>query len=719
MRKYKKCSKLGVIEETTSPWNSPVLVIPKKDGSMRFCADLRKLNERTIKDVFPIPHLQDTLDSLGNKAFFSTLDLKSGYWQIAIPPADRPKTAFSTRNSHYQWCRAPFGFCNMPSIFQRMMTKLLLPCAAFTLVYLDDIIIFSSSLEEHFQHIQQVLQILAKANLTVNLPKCKFFQTSFTYLGHLIDAHGIRPNPEKVKALRDLSPPTTRTQLMSFLGLVNWFRRFIPHLAELTSSLSPLTSKSTQWTWTPDHDAAFTALKTALSADSFVRFPDFSQPFILACDASNHQVGAVLLQQFDAALQPVYYFSKTLDTHQQKYSVTEKECLAIVLAVKTFHVYLHGTFFIVRTDHRALVWLSRMKDTSSKLLRWSMFLQNYNFLIVYGKGEANVVADALSRLQTQPHLPVDENHQLVPQNILRVLPQNLITFRNTVQTKTSGPRNENWIGRHVQVLGSWFNNNKDNAKDTYTMQVIDFKEGKLLRQDRWVVRLQPTDGSPAEDFLMNYSAMCKYLLPVQPTPVAPPTSSQTPVHHAVPTLHSDLPSLQDFIMEQQKDASLQFWYKWLKEQQVPTGVDSTSLWFQADKDVVFLNEIGLLCRLASLTTSTASRKTCQIVVPTVFQNHVLHFVHGSETSGHQGFFRSFYHLSTQFFWQHMREDLQRYIKSCSCQGLKPSTSDDVVALGDRVQFLSAPSAFQHPLVSPLAPLLFLHSEFPFHFSHFR
>jgi hypothetical protein len=192
---------------------------------------------------------------------------------------------------------------------------------------------------------------------------------------------------------------------MQFLGLANWFKRFIPHLADMASSLYSLVSKSASWTWTTGHQQAFEQLKSALTSQSLMRFPDFSQPFVLVCDASDCQIGSVLLQQFDSALQPIYYYSHALDTQQRQYSVTEKECLAMVLSIKRFHVYLHGRFFIIRTDHRALVWLYRCKDQFSKLLRWSLFLQQYQFLIVYGKGEHNVVADALSRLSRDEKIP--------------------------------------------------------------------------------------------------------------------------------------------------------------------------------------------------------------------------------------------------------------------------------------------------------------------------
>jgi hypothetical protein len=680
-----KMLSLGVIEPSVSPWNFPILVIPKKDGTLRFCADLRKLNERTVKDVYPFPDLQQTLDKLGQNLIFSTIDLKSGYWQVCIPPEDRPKTAFSTSKGHFQWVRAPFGFCNMPSIFQRMMTRLLQDCSAFTLVYLDDIVIFSKSVESHLLHLQQVLQHLVTANLTLNLKKCQFMTQTFSYLGHLIDQHGIHPNPDKVAALRQLSPPTNRQQLMQFLGLANWFKRFIPNLAQMASTLYPLVSKQATWTWTVQEQTAFDQIKTSLTSNACVKFPDFTKTFVLVCDASDKQIGAVLLQPYDRDLYPIYYYSHVLDKHQQSYSVTEKECLAIVLAIKHFHVYLHGVFFIVRTDHRALVWLYKAKDQFSKLLRWSIFLQQYNFLIVYGKGQSNVVADALSRLQTDPSIPVDQYHEYSPEAAVQqpqaalttvadpvTIPAailQLVTFRNPAQTKTSGPRDEQWLHRQVQVLGSWFNNNSAKKMDLFTMEVVEFIEGPTLRKDRWKVRLKNADGSPDEYFHMSFNAMCKYLLPNVSADVP---AHRLPTPAAVPPIElpCDLPSIDDFIVQQNKDPSLQIWFNWLRHNEPPIDTHVQRNWWLADKDVMFLNEAGLLCRFASMTTSAATRKCSQVIVPTDFIPKVLHLIHGSDTFGHQGFSRSLFQLRSQYFWPHMRDQLLRHIQSCTCQGVK-------------------------------------------------
>ena len=668
---------LGVIEPSISPWNSPILVVPKKDGSLRFCADLRKLNERTVKDVYPIPNLNETVDQLGGNLCYTTLDLKSGYWQIQIPKDDRAKTAFSTKSGHYQWVRAPFGFCNMPSIFQRFMSQLFQKCKSLVLVYLDDIVVFSKCVDDHFSHLQIVFDLLAQANVTLHLKKCHFFSQKFIYLGHLLDATGIRPNPEKVQALQQLAPPQNRLQLMKFLGLINWFKRFIPCLAQFSSCLYPLVSKNSKWMWTPEHQEAFHKLKQSLVNQPMVRFPDFSKTFVLVCDASDYQVGAALLQQHDNQLLPVYFYSHVLDTHQKHYSITEKECLSIVLAVKHFHSYLHGQFFIIRTDHRALVWLYKIKDQFSKLTRWALFLQSYKFVIVYGKGESNILADALSRLQQDKSLPVDDGHQWTSQTLLETshisnshlllcvqrstdqlhhllvqdshtLLINLQTFRNLAQTQTTGPRNENWLNRQVQVLGSWFTKfDKSRRKESFTMTVVDFIEGRTLREDRWKVVLHDTDDDTDKFFFLSFSAMCKYLVPMSSQDPTPATSVLSA--HPVVTLPYELPIVDDMITEQQKDASLLFWFKYIQDGTSPTAnTPEYKLWMQ-EKDNVFISANSLLCRYSKLTTSADVRNCIQVLIPTCFRPRVLHWIHGSDINGHLGYNRSLFQLRKHFF----------------------------------------------------------------------
>ena len=278
-------------------------------------------------------------------------------------------------------------------------------------------------------------------------------------MGHVLSADGIRPNPDKILALQQIASPTDVKSLQSFLGLANWFRRFIKDFAAISDPLTKLLHKDATWNWTEECEAAFIQLKQSLTSPPLIIFPDPTKPYVLVVDASNRQIGAALLQQVDQQLQPVYYLSRTLDVHETKYSVSEKECLALVWAIKQLRRYLYGTRFIVRTDHRCLVWLVKHKDQTSKLMRWILALQEYDFVIIYGTGTSNVLADALSRLQRHENLPANACYEALEQPVcIQDIPEPVttmmcfptITFRNRTQTLTNGPRDENWIGRSVQ-----------------------------------------------------------------------------------------------------------------------------------------------------------------------------------------------------------------------------------------------------------------------------
>ena len=575
----------------------------------------------------------------------------------------------------------------MPAKFQRMMSVLLLECQQFALAYLDDIVVFSDDMEQHLCHLHMVLSKIQQANLTVNLTKCRFCTTQFQYLGHIVSADGIKPDPVKVQALQNMVPPTNVKQLQRFLGLLNWFRRFIKDRAEIISPLTQLLSKSVSFTWGPPQQEAFDTARRSLSADTIVRFPNFAKPFVLSCDASDKQIGAVLLQQYGENLEPIFFYSKLLDVHQQKYSTTEKECLAVIKAIKQFHHYLHGQFFIVKTDHHALVWLTKSKDTFSKLLRWSLQLQPYNFIIVYGKGSQNIVADALSRLETTTALPYDHCHEWIRnedtpnyvQQSYIVIPRRakktsdsllqLVTFRDVNQKKTSGPRDEGWLHRHVRVLGSWFNNNTVNKNQVYQMEVVEFIQGSSLAKDRWKLRLDNPDGTLDDYFLMSFRGMCQYLIPLETQNLVVPSTTSAQTTPTI-TIASDLPAVEDFIKQQRLDSTLRFWFTWLEQKQPPLESSSEHSWFRTDRDNVFLDTNNLLCRFSSLKSGETTRRCTQVIVPQPLIRSVLHYLHGSETYGHQGFTRTLYHLLSQFFWPYLREDLARHLKTCSCQGIK-------------------------------------------------
>ena len=361
----------GIIESSDSPWASPVVLVRKKDGKTRFCVDFRKLNDCTRKDAQPLPRIDESLDALGGACFFSTLDLASGYWQVMMDPKSKEKTAFTTPYGLYQFRVMPFGLCNAPATFQRLMERVLsgLHWTA-CLVYLDDIIIFSKTVEQHLALLRDVFSRLRRAGLKVKPSKCHLLQTSVHYLGHVVSAKGIETDPGKVKCVSNWPIPTTSKELSSFLGLASYYRRFIKHFAHVAAPLHALIHKGKPWQWTTECTEAFFELKKMLISAPVLTLPDFSKSFVLDTDASGEGLGAVLSQTINGMEHVIAYASTTLTHTEKRYCATRREMLALVWGSRHFRPYLYGRKFLFRTDHNSLRWLHNFKEPEGQVARW-------------------------------------------------------------------------------------------------------------------------------------------------------------------------------------------------------------------------------------------------------------------------------------------------------------------------------------------------------------
>ena len=393
----------GIIEPSTSAWSSPIVLVNKKDGSLRLCVDYRRLNEKSMVDAYPMPRIDDLIDRLGKAKFVTTLDLTKGYWQVPVVDGDRAKTAFTTPFGLYQFNVMPFGLQGAPATFQRLMDGVLRDLDQFSAAYLDDVIIFSETWEDHMLHLTTVFQRLREAGLTVKAKKCQFGMSHCVYLGHIVGNGTVRPEESKLAAVKSFPQPQTKKQVRTFLGLTGYYRRFIPDFSAVAAPLTDLTKKASPnaVVWTDSCKVAFLTLKEKMCEYPILRNPDFGKPFILQTDASDRGVGAVLSQANEIGEEhPIAYFSKKLLPREQKYSTVEKECLAIKLATHAFRVYLLGRPFEIQTDHRSLVWLDRLKENNARLTRWSLALQPFQFSVKYRTGAMNGNADALSRIPT-------------------------------------------------------------------------------------------------------------------------------------------------------------------------------------------------------------------------------------------------------------------------------------------------------------------------------
>ena len=402
-KEIKELLEKGVIEPATGPWAAAVVLVKKKDGTWRFCIDYRAINKITKRDVYPLPRIDEALDQLGGAAFFTALDLNSGFWQLMMDVKDKEKTAFSTKYGLFQFNKMPMGLVNSPSTFQRVMDMVLRGMTwQICLVYMDDIIIYSPDFEHHIMHLHLVFTALEKAKLRLSAKKCKLAHDQLDYLGFSVGRNGLKPQERIVTSIQEFPTPTNGDQVRSFLMLASFYRRFVPSFACRSYALSQLLLKDSVFKWEEDEKGAFEDLKKALTTKPCLILPNFELPFTLATDAAQITgMGAVLMQDHGSGSQPIAYWSKSLNKAQKNYCVSESECLAMIMAIKFFRPYLYGRRFVLETDHKALEWLMSKNEPTGKLSRWALELQGYDFTVVYRKGTENVVADALSRFPCQ------------------------------------------------------------------------------------------------------------------------------------------------------------------------------------------------------------------------------------------------------------------------------------------------------------------------------
>lgn len=404
----------SVIERSNSPWSSPIVLVNKKDGKKRFCIDYRRVNQVTIKDAYPLPQINATLDKLRGARYLSVLDLKDGYWQMPLTDESKEITAFTAPGKGlYHFCVCPFGLHSSGASFQRLLDTVIGPdMDGKAAPYQDDIIIMGRTMKEHNENLREVLKRLLDANLKINGDKCQFFATRVRYLGHIVDRDGIRTDPDKVEAIVQIPPPKDIHELRHFLGMAGWYSRFIADYATVCAPLNKLnkpslygkkgkrkatTEEAPPWEWGPEQQQAFETIKRCLTSDPVLACPDFTQMFTLQTDASQYGLGAVLTQGEGTDERVIAYASSTLTQTQRNYSATERECLAVVWGIFKFKEYLEGYSFKVITDHEALKWLNKIDNPTGRIASWALQLQQHDFTVEYRRGALNFVADALSR----------------------------------------------------------------------------------------------------------------------------------------------------------------------------------------------------------------------------------------------------------------------------------------------------------------------------------
>ncbi|XP_077564735.1 uncharacterized protein LOC144180229 [Haemaphysalis longicornis] len=465
-----------------SEWVSPIVAARKKDGSIRICVDLREANKAVVVDSFPLPHTEELLHALNGARYFSKLDLASAYYQVLLHPDSRDITAFITHDGLFRFKRVCFGLASAPAAFQQLMTSILQGCKG-VLCYLDDVIIFGKSEKEHMRNLEEVLQRISHAGLKLN-DKCVFNTSELSFLGHRVSAEGVAPLQTKVDAIVHAATPTDAGKLRSFLGLVEYYARFVPRLAEEVEPMRRLLRKDTPFNWDTAAENSLTRVKSLLASHRVLQMFDPALPVIVATDASAYGLGAVLQQVDGRHIRTVAFASRTLTEAERKYSTGEREALACLWALEKWHVYLWGRPVTLQTDHQALVALLSAQGTGQRPLRiarWTARLLRYNFTVQYRRGEHNKVADALSRLP----LPDTEGGPESEEEIVSLV---MCVHHDELKHATAENSTLQDVARYVQTSWPPRKNLALNLTPYYEVRKeLTVVDGILLRTERIVV----------------------------------------------------------------------------------------------------------------------------------------------------------------------------------------------------------------------------------------
>ena len=434
-RQVEDMLKQGIVEPSMSEWASNVVMVKKKDGSMRFCIDYRQLNLKTRKDAHPLPLIRESLDTLGGARWYSTFDLRSGYHQMALHPRDKHKTGFVTRRGSFQFKVLPFGLCNSPASFCRLMNLVLTGLNYdICLVYLDDIIVFSRDVETHMQRLEMVFRRLQEYNLKLKPSKCHLLQQRVLFLGHVLSEEGVATDPSKIKAVEEWVVPRNLRQVRSFIGLCSYYRRFIHDFAVVAQPLHFLTRKNVPFCWTDECQQAFEELKRRLVSSPILALPADEGQYILDTDASAYAIGAVLSQVQEGQEKVISYASRLLSTAERNYNVTRRELLAVIYFLKEFRQYILGRKFLLRTDHSALQWLRRTPEPIGQQARWLEIIEEFDFEIRHRAGAKHGNADAMSRG------PAEEQYR---KDVMKESTEEVMWVRPIEEITPSGVNNEN------------------------------------------------------------------------------------------------------------------------------------------------------------------------------------------------------------------------------------------------------------------------------------
>lgn len=624
-----------VIIKSSSPWSSPVVVVPKPHNptEKRMCIDFRKLNAQTKKDAYPVPLIDDCLELCKTADWFSIVDIKDAFWHVEMDEESKSLTAFVTPEGLFQWNRMPFGLTNAPATFQRYVDQVLQEhigkyCAAF----FDDCLVYTTgTLEEHMAHVDAVLITLAKAGLECAAKKCKFAYKEITYVGFVLSKGTIKPEPSLIRGIMQFPAPTNLKELRQFLGLTNYYRRFVKGFASIALPLYKLTKKGVPYEWSSACIAAFNRLRDVLGSAPCLRTPDYSKLFVLQTDASEVGIGAVLEQEHEGEPHPVAFISRKLNDAETRYSGTERECLAVVWAISQLEHYLVDKPFIVVTDHAALQWLPQKKFDNNRLMRWALKLQEFSFTVRHRAGTANANADALSRSPLPNSAPSNDD----------------------IRDPAIGPYDTE--PKYIRLITS--------HSSTPRMVSVAFGEQAPFPRIDGQSRI-------AVDSKLRDRGLCEVMV-------------------------VDESQLQELAEAQRSDKDLRARIDYLEHRRTPASWPSTMVtkFIEHSRDFIMVPQSAPCPPILKYFPAAPKRGLAsftpvrpRVVVPKSFRTKLLRMFHDAPFGGHFGIKRTIRKLSINYWWSSMQQDVSDYVSSCeACNREKQRRRNPDVALGSNPQ----------------------------------
>ena len=648
----------GIIEPAQTEWSSPVLLAPKKDGTERFCVDFRRLNTSTIPDTYPLPRMDDCIDSLSAANVFTLLDALWGYWQVPIAEENRDKTMFTSHMGTYRYLRMPSGLRNAPSSFQRALDIILSGVRRrMCLVYIDDIIIFSKDYEEHHEHLGHILSLLQEAGIKLKLKKYFFLRDEVEYLGFRIRPGTLSayPDAKAIGAVHESTFPKHPKAMKSFLGACNVYRRFIKAFSKTSTPLTDMLKKDSGTEWgedlepTKEQRYAYETLKEALVSPPILALPVRGRLYMIDCDASAYAIGVVLLQQQDQEEEKkwatVGYFSKTLTKEQRNYSATERECYAVIWAVLTLRPYLEGSHFKVRTDHNALKWMLTLNDPTGRLMRWRLRLSEFDYEIVYRPGLKHQVPDALSRLPRPESNPEDEVDERIPTFVDTVEEARLVnvTTRRQAQVRREPQPLTEDAAPPTTDKRSIRAQHADPDPGPRTKPLVRADRLKRKREHTWKddSHLPLPDEDDEDDVYDLVADALDALLEGQFD-----KEGDTQFHTAQPS-EDDLPApltVAEILEEQRTDEYCN---------------SVLTMQVGRKKSLSFEDDYGFLCRQHPSEPGLE-----QIVLPSSLRHRVLRLAHHHPLAGHPGHTRLQKRLRRTYYWPQMAADAAMTVREC-------------------------------------------------------